>query len=89
MKPRSGGLVAAAHAIEDFDDWSDVDVESRFLAHLASHRDVESLAQFHGTAGNAPLAFQRLLASANQQNAVAIEHDGADADDRTRRKFPI
>ncbi len=89
MKPRWGGLVAAAHAIEDFDDWSDIDVEPRFLAHLPSHRDVESLAQFHGTAGNAPLAFQRLPASANQQNAVTIEHDGADADDRTRRKFPV
>ncbi len=82
----AGGI--ATDAVEDVDDRSDDDVERRFLADFARQRSLEALADLHGAARQAPVAFQRLLPSLDQQHAIAVEDHGADGDDRPVRVVP-
>ena len=71
--------------IEHLDDRSDLHVRPVSSTHFARDRRLERLADFDAAARQAPLALERLVPPLDQQHATAVEHDGADADDRPRR----
>ena len=78
------GIGIALHAVEDFDDRSDLDGQPRFLEHFARDRLFERFAELHGAARQAPFAFERLVRALDEHHAAGVENDGADADDRSR-----
>ena len=72
------------HAIEHLDDRSDVDHQPGFFEHFARDGRFERLAELHAAAGQTPFALQRFVRAPDQQHAaVTVEHDRADADDRS------
>lgn len=72
----------AADAIEHLDDRAHLDIQTRLFADFADQRGVELLADFDHAARKAPRTFQRLVPALDEQYAVAVEHDRADAEDR-------
>src|SRR5262249_48215882 len=68
-------------AIEDVDHRADVDHQAGFFLHLSRDRDLERFADLDRTARQAPLAFQRLVSTADEEHARAVDDYGADADD--------
>jgi hypothetical protein len=76
---------SAVHAIEDFHDRPDHDIETRLLDDLARQRGFERFAQLHGATWKTPLAFERLVRAPHEEHAGAVENDRPDAHDRARR----
>lgn len=72
----------AMHAVENLDDRADTNLQPRFLSDFAYERFRERLADFNGTARQAPLAFQGLVRALDQYHALVIDNDRADADHR-------
>lgn len=89
METRTSGVVIRSNAIEHLDNRADVDIDACLLAHFARDGGVEPLTELHGAAGNTPLPLEWFAPAANQQDRVSVQHDSADADDRSRREFPI
>jgi len=67
--------------INDLDDRSHFDGDSGFLADFADERLAQRLADFNRAAWEAPFAFERLVGAAREEDAIAVNDDGADADD--------
>jgi hypothetical protein len=72
----------APHPVEHFDDGADRHFESRLLEHFPGDGVVEGFTELHASTREAPLAFERLAAALDQEDAFAVEDDGANADDR-------
>ena len=75
-----GGI--APDAVEHFNDGTHDDVERRLLAYLARERGFERLAELDDAARQAPFTLERFLPALHEQDAIAVEDDGADGDDR-------
>ena len=74
-----------AQAIEDVDDRPDFHLQTCLFLHFTGNRRVKCLAKFDGATGQAPLALERFVGAAHQQNAAAVNDHRADAEDRARR----
>src|SRR5947208_773906 len=61
-----------AKPIQDVDNGTNVDLETRFLAHLTNDCRFKRLAELNGSARQAPLAFERLMTALDQQDAIAV-----------------
>src|SRR3546814_2551281 len=75
----SSDLVDGVHHV---DQRADLDVDAGLLCHLAPRGRRDALAQTLPATGQRPLALARRLAATDQQDAVALEDDDADADER-------
>ena len=73
--------IIAADPVEHLDDRSNVDREPGLLAHFPRDRVLERLPHLDAAAGQAPLPLERRVSALDEQHAVAVEHDGTDADD--------
>ena len=81
----------APDAIQHFHKRSDPHDEAGLFEHLTCDGLLEGLAQLHPAPGQAPLTLQRFVAALDEEHAIAIEDDRADADDwpRLARQTPI
>jgi len=75
-------------AVEYLDDIAGSNAEPGLFAHLPHHRRVQFLARFDYSPRQAPAALQRLLTSFDEQHALSVDDDGADADDGPIRILP-
>jgi hypothetical protein len=73
------------NAVEDADDLTDFGLKAGLFAEFAFDGGRERLPDLDGSARNRPLAFERLFAATDQQYAAIVDHEGADADERTFR----
>src|SRR3546814_1047206 len=80
----SSDLVDGVHHV---DQRADLDVDAGLLCHLAPRGRRDALAQTLPATGQRPLALARRLAATDQQDAVALEDDDADADERAVGKI--
>jgi hypothetical protein len=78
----------ALHAIQDFDDRSNVDFEPCFFEHLTCHRTLKRLAELHDSSRQAPFALERRVPAPYQQDPIVMEDDRSDAHDRPSRISP-
>ena len=75
----------SADAVEHFHHRTDFDGQTGFLQHFPRDRLFQRLADLHGAAGKTPLSFEGGVSALDQQHAIAVEDDGADADHRPVR----
>ena len=75
-------------AIQYFDHRADIDVEPGFFKHLANDGRTQRFSDFNGPAGQAPLAFKRFVSTPDQEDAVILDDDGPDPNDRPLRICP-
>jgi len=78
-------VVIGEDAVEDFENFSDLDVEGGFFQHFTSDAVAELLAEFKDASRDGPLSFERLGIAAYQQSAFVGNDDGSDADDGVLR----
>jgi hypothetical protein len=69
--------------VKDTRDFDSFDLESRLFEHFASNSLLESLAEFQYATGERPFALEGFGATANQEDAAAVNDYGTDADDGT------
>jgi hypothetical protein len=74
-------VALAVNAVEKLDQFDGLNVEAGFLADLANDACDERLADFEQTAGERPVAFEGLSASANQKHARILYDNRAHADE--------
>jgi len=79
---------AAFDALEDLHDRTNGDLQPGLFQHLARQRLLERFTELHAAAGQAPFPFERFVSALDQQDAIAVQNHGADANDRLRRKLP-
>jgi len=80
-------VVPEVDAVEDLDERAHVDIEARFFAHFAGDSVVQRLAHFNRAAGQAPFPLQWLVRAFDEHNTLAVQNDGAHADDRPLGKL--
>ena len=73
-------LAIAHDTVEDAGHLAHADLEPALLGHLAQDRLARRLAELHQPARQAPLPHKRRLAPTHQEDAAAVEDDGAHAD---------
>src|SRR5262245_15605133 len=78
----------AVNTIQHLDDRDDPDRQAGFLLDLSNDGRLERLPQFHGPTGQAPFALQRRIPPFDEDDAIAMDDDGPDADHRTIGKRP-
>ena len=84
----ASGFVAG-DSVQHLDDWTDFDVDARFLAHFAHEGHVELFAGFDHPARKTPLSFERLMTPFDEQHAIAVEDDRSNAHHRPFGKNPV
>jgi hypothetical protein len=72
----------AVNAVKQLDQFKGFDDEAGLFAHLANDAGGERLADFKQAAGQRPLALERLVAAADEQDAACVYDYGTDADKR-------
>src|SRR5436309_1590237 len=80
--------IGGKNPLEDLDHLEHAHREPGLFAKLARATLHKRFAQLERASRNRPLAAQRFAAAADQQRAPVLDHDAADADYRTLRKFP-
>jgi len=80
-----GAVGVTGDAFEDLEDAQGADVEAGFLADLAADSVFEFFSDFDQAAGEGPPAFKGLLAALSEEDVVAADDQGADADQRVAR----
>jgi len=82
-------ILGALNTVEHVDHGSNLDDQAGFFENFSRDRRLERLAELHAAAGQTPFAFERFMRAPGQQDvAVTVEHDGADADNRSIGKLP-
>ena len=82
-------LAVAMNAVEEFDEFHRLDDQPGLFASLHVPLPRVAFPQFDQTAGNGPLAFQRLASAPDQQHAALVDNHTADANQRRQRKFSL
>ena len=77
-----GAGLIAGDGVDNVDEAADRDLDAGLLRDLAARGGGDRFAEPLTPAGQRPLALARRLAAADQQHAVALEDDDADADQR-------
>ena len=63
-------------------DRADIDLEASFFANLTYDRGFDRLAELDSSSRQAPLALEWLVTALDQQDAIAVEDDRTNPDDR-------
>lgn len=79
----------AVNTLEEFDQIEAFDFQSSFFANFAGDCLGKCFTDFEHASRQGPVAFERFMAPAHQQDAAAVDDDSADADKRGRRKFAL
>jgi hypothetical protein len=66
----------------DFEQTEDLNFEAGLFANLAPQRVFEALARLHDTARERPPVFERLASPFDQEDAVAFDNEGPNAENR-------
>jgi copper chaperone len=77
------------HAIEELDELKRFDAQAGLFEQLADHACFERLADLKQAAGKRPVPFERLAPAAHQQDALIVDDNAADSDQRTLRKLSL
>src|SRR5215470_1187525 len=72
----------AGDAVQDLDHRADFDRQTCFLPHFANDSRLEGLPEFNAATGQAPVTFERLVSTLDQEHPIAVEHDRSNADNR-------
>src|SRR6266566_4840462 len=80
--------IGGKNPLEDLDHLEHAHRQAGLFSKLARAALHKRFPQLERASRNRPLAAQRFAAAADQQRAAVLDHDAADADYRTLRKFP-
>src|SRR5713226_7201540 len=78
----ASGTVLPIDAVENFNQFENTNLDSRFFEQFASDAFLESFANLESAAGDGPFTEQRLVAATDQHDASAIDYHAANPDHR-------
>ncbi|OLE57359.1 MAG: hypothetical protein AUG13_04380 [Chloroflexi bacterium 13_1_20CM_2_59_7] len=76
----AGGTVLPINPVENFNQFENANLDSRFFEQFASDAFLESFANLESAAGDGPFTEQRLAAATDQHDAFAIDNYAANPD---------
>lgn len=85
----NAAVAVAVDAVEELDQGQRFDRETGLLEGLAAEGFDERFAEFDQPAGDRPAILHGFMAAPDEQNTVAVEKNGSDADERSFRIFAL